>query len=44
MFARRLQVQERMTNEIADALVELLDPLGVGGGRGAARLRFVARR
>src|SRR5690554_6440399 len=29
MFARRLQVQERMTNEIADALEELLDPLGV---------------
>lgn len=29
MFARRLQVQERMTNEIADALVEALDPVGV---------------
>ena len=30
MFARRLQVQERLTNQIADALVEHLDPLGVG--------------
>lgn len=29
MFARRLQIQERMTNEIADALEQYLDPLGV---------------
>lgn len=29
LFARRLQVQERLTNEIADALTEVLDPLGV---------------
>lgn len=29
-FARRLQVQERMTVQIADALVEHLQPLGVG--------------
>lgn len=29
-FARRLQVQERMTTQIADALVEHLDPVGVG--------------
>lgn len=29
MFARRLQVQERMTVEIADFLDELLHPLGV---------------
>lgn len=29
-FARRLQVQERLTNQIADALVEHLDPVGVG--------------
>lgn len=28
-FAQRLQVQERMTTQIADALVEHLDPLGV---------------
>lgn len=30
MFARRLQVQERMTNQIADALMEHLQPLGCG--------------
>lgn len=30
VFARRLQVQERMTNQIADALVEHLQPAGVG--------------
>lgn len=29
VFARRLQVQERLTNEIADALTEALAPLGV---------------
>lgn len=29
-FARRLQVQERLTSQIADALVEHLAPLGVG--------------
>lgn len=30
MFARRLQVQERMTDQVADALMRVLDPLGVG--------------
>ena len=30
MFARRLQVQERLTNQIADALDEHLQPKGVG--------------
>lgn len=30
IFARRLQVQERMTNQIAEALMEGLRPLGVG--------------
>lgn len=30
VFARRLQVQERMTNQIADALWDNLAPLGVG--------------
>jgi GTP cyclohydrolase I len=30
VFARRLQVQERLTNQIADALVEGLQPHGVG--------------
>lgn len=29
MFARRLQVQERMTRQIADVINELLQPLGV---------------
>ena len=29
MFARRLQVQERMTRQIADCIDELLNPLGV---------------
>jgi len=30
MFARRLQVQERLTDQIADALMEHLQPVGVG--------------
>ena len=30
VFARRLQVQERLTTQIADALVEVLQPAGVG--------------
>jgi GTP cyclohydrolase I len=30
MYARRLQVQERMTNQIADALQQFLNPIGVG--------------
>ena len=30
VFARRLQVQERMTSQIADALAEVLQPQGVG--------------
>lgn len=29
MFAHRLQIQERMTNEIADAIVEAIDASGV---------------
>lgn len=29
VFARRLQMQERLTSQIADAIVEHLDPLGV---------------
>mmetsp|Transcript_4027 Transcript_4027/g.9597 ORF Transcript_4027/g.9597 Transcript_4027/m.9597 type:complete len:256 (-) Transcript_4027:172-939(-) len=29
VYARRLQVQERLTREIADAIVEAVDPLGV---------------
>jgi len=30
MFARRLQVQERLTHQVACALQDALDPLGVG--------------
>ena len=30
VFARRLQVQERLTNQIADAMMETLEPHGVG--------------
>ncbi len=29
LFARRLQVQERLTNQVADALMEILQPYGV---------------
>jgi GTP cyclohydrolase I len=30
VFARRLQVQERLTDQVADALMEVLTPLGAG--------------
>jgi GTP cyclohydrolase I len=30
MFARRLQIQERLTNQIANAIQESIKPLGVG--------------
>ena len=30
MFARRLQVQERLTRQVADAIQEAINPLGVG--------------
>jgi GTP cyclohydrolase IA len=30
VFARRLQIQERLTNQIASVLMEKIDPVGVG--------------
>lgn len=30
IYTRRLQVQERLTKQIADTIAEILDPLGVG--------------
>jgi GTP cyclohydrolase I len=30
VFARRLQVQERLTNQVADAMADILEPYGVG--------------
>lgn len=30
IYARRLQVQERLTNQVAETLMEILNPLGVG--------------
>jgi GTP cyclohydrolase I len=30
MYARRLQVQERLTNQVADVMMDVLSPLGVG--------------
>jgi GTP cyclohydrolase I len=30
LFSRRLQVQERLTNQVADAMMEILDARGVG--------------
>ncbi len=47
MFARRLQIQERLTNQIADALKTHLDPLGVivvvEGQHSCAALRGVKK-
>jgi GTP cyclohydrolase I len=30
VFARRLQIQERLTDQVADALMQVLEPRGVG--------------
>jgi GTP cyclohydrolase I len=43
MFARRLQVQERMTDQIADAIMEVLNPQGVGIVIEAAHLCMMMR-
>lgn len=42
-FGRRLQLQERMTGQIADALMEHLQPLGVGVHIEATHLCMVCR-
>ena len=43
VFARRLQVQERMTVEIANAIQEILEPKGVGVVANAAHLCMMMR-
>jgi GTP cyclohydrolase IA len=43
VFARRLQVQERMTEQIAAALMEVLEPHGVGVVIEAAHLCMMMR-
>ena len=43
MFARRLQVQERLTNQIADAIEKALEPLGVGVICEGVHLCMIAR-
>ena len=43
IFSRRLQVQERLTVQIAEALVDLLHPLGVGVVVEAAHLCMMMR-
>lgn len=43
VFARRLQIQERMTKEIANAIMEHLEPLGVAVVVNAEHLCMTAR-
>jgi GTP cyclohydrolase I len=43
VFARRLQVQERLTDQIADAVMEVLEPQGVGVVIEAAHLCMMMR-
>ncbi|MFN0178943.1 MAG: GTP cyclohydrolase I FolE [Gemmatimonadales bacterium] len=43
VFARRLQVQERLTDQVADALMDVLDPRGVGVVIEAAHLCMMMR-
>ena len=43
MYARRLQVQERLTQQVADFLMERLEPKGVGVVMEATHLCAVMR-
>ena len=43
VFARRLQVQERLTDQVADAVMEVLTPQGVGVVIEAAHLCMMMR-
>ena len=43
VFARRLQIQERLTDDIADAVMEVLEPQGVGVVIEAAHLCMMMR-
>jgi GTP cyclohydrolase I len=43
VFARRLQIQERLTDQIADAVMEVLHPQGVGVVIDAAHLCMMMR-
>src|SRR5208282_994772 len=43
MFARRLQIQERLTNQVANAIYKSVNPLGVGVVIEARHLCMVMR-
>ncbi len=43
VFARRLQVQERLTDQVADAIMKVLQPVGVGVVIDAAHLCMMMR-